>query len=638
MQITQKLGKQILYSPKFQDIYWSRENGLFEKEYVFLQGNSLYERWKQDRDFTIFELGFGAGLNFLTTWKAWREGKYNSTLNYISTEAFPIPKSEIRDILLDFPELENLSSIWLNYYDDWSFGVHKFFFPKDHLHLTLWIGDALECLIQLPFLADAFFLDGFSPSKNPELWSKQIFTNLVKHVNGYASFSTYSVSNSVKTNAQEAGFTIFQTKGFGKKKSMLKGEMYSKNNFYESKKFLPIPSLVNKKNLEVTIIGTGLAGLNLGYFLLKRGIKAYFLDACSGVGENASCNPLGYFSAKLTKNPTIASRLSLLGVDFTSRMLSIWNEELGIEVGKDVGLFHVLNLEEIKDLQANVQAHNLPAEYLQITEKEVIFFGKKYFLKGVFIKKGGYFYPFKFCQYMYNFLKEKGVIFEWNSKVCKIENSDGWKLFDKSGNLLKQTQYLILCNSYHLNEFEITKEISIQKIRGQIAILDSQKHFFSNYIPILFEDTYLVGDEFQTILGATFNPKDQNLQVNLEHNILLLSRLKNYLQEINPLEGKNFPARVGFRANTKDRLPLLGCVPKVEDYKKFYQNNSFEPQVYENLYILSALGSKGIAYAPILAETLVSLLFEEPPALPLDIIEALHPARFILRDLKKGKF
>jgi len=83
---------------------------------------------------------------------------------------------------------------------------------------------------------------------------------------------------------------------------------------------------------------------------------------------------------------------------------------------------------------------------------------------------------------------------------------------------------------------------------------------------------------------------------------------------------------------------LLGCVPKVKDYKKFYQNNSFEPQVYENLYILSALGSKGIAYAPILAETLVSLLFEEPPALPLDIIEALHPARFILRDLKKGKF
>ncbi|MCB1176625.1 MAG: hypothetical protein KDK36_03500, partial [Leptospiraceae bacterium] len=128
----EKTGKYLAYSNIYNDVYWSKEGGLEEKKYVFIDGNNLIEKWKLDfTDFTIFELGFGAGLNFLATWKEWNQlNLKNKTLHYISVEKFPLTKQEIKTALEDFEEISSLLEKFLLVYDSLENGIHHFSFPE----------------------------------------------------------------------------------------------------------------------------------------------------------------------------------------------------------------------------------------------------------------------------------------------------------------------------------------------------------------------------------------------------------------------------------------------------------------------------------------------------------------------------
>ncbi|MCX7997533.1 MAG: FAD-dependent 5-carboxymethylaminomethyl-2-thiouridine(34) oxidoreductase MnmC [Leptospiraceae bacterium] len=639
MNFLSKLEPKVIYSQIYQDIYWSKEGGFQEKEYVFVEGNSLKKRWATKESFTIFELGFGAGLNFLATKKAWDSSPRESTLHYISTELHPIPKDTLREILSEFEEVKEEREEFLKYYPEKFFKIHRLEFKSSKIFLTLWIGNALEAFKELHFYADAYFLDGFSPSKNPEMWSMEVFKQMRLHSKEFSTFSTYSVSKTVRENAIANGFEIQTQKGFGTKKEMLIGKLNLNSRESLTKKYFPNPFYIELPKT-IAILGAGISGLCLGYSFTLRAKKVTILDENFTLGENASSNPLGYFFPKLTKKPTVASELSLLGTIFTSQRLQVWNEVLRKVIGENLGVnLYFQNVKEREDFLVAFQSHHLDRDLL--VEKKV--FISKEEKTCLHLILGGYFKPLEFSKSMFEYLQAKGVEFQFGKKVRKITFEKTWKLWDESGILLHETEVLILANSYGMSDFAQVN-LPLQKIRGQICFLPKDFEY-EEKPPFLVEDTYCISVDEHKLLGATFNPFDADPNVNPDHSELLLSRLRNSISSVPFYDGKSLQARVGFRSNTRDRLPILGAVPIVEEYKKDYKNfqkgysDSKYPcgNVYPNLYILGGMGSKGISYAPILAESLVSLICGEAPPISIPILEALHPARFILRDIMNKK-
>ena len=169
------------FSSEFQDIYHSEHGGLAQARHVFLAGNALPERWQGRDNFTILETGFGLGLNFLCAWAAWRADPARSRrLNFISVERRPFAREDLAAALAPFEELAPLAGALLAVWPPPLAGFHRLHFDAGNVVLTLLLGEARACLPQLVASADALFLDGFAPARNPEMWSPEVVRELAR--------------------------------------------------------------------------------------------------------------------------------------------------------------------------------------------------------------------------------------------------------------------------------------------------------------------------------------------------------------------------------------------------------------------------------------------------------------------------
>ena len=201
-------------STRFDDPYYSLDNGLAETTHVFLTGNDLPTRFTPG--FTIAELGFGTGLSLLATWAAWEHSGQTTPLTFTSFEAWPLHASDMARALQAFPELADWADRLLDRWQEG--GTIKF----DTLHLNVVTGDARQTLPQWPGRADAWFLDGFSPAKNPELWGDDLMGQVARHTNKGGTLATYTAAGFVRRGLTGAGFDVTRTKGYGRKRHMTK--------------------------------------------------------------------------------------------------------------------------------------------------------------------------------------------------------------------------------------------------------------------------------------------------------------------------------------------------------------------------------------------------------------------------------
>ena len=273
-------------STQFDDVYYSKDNGLEESRYIFLQGNDLPARWKKKDIHTIGELGFGTGLNFLATWKLWQKHKGTcKQLIYITHEKFPLSREELTKAHTPWPELSSSSQQLINRYPQQPNTINIIDFFKEQITLILCIGevsDTLRAYDQLsqkfiehfqnhtksevsnsevsnpqrlrsndnsgntlrgydpveahvstlpseaminPLVVDTWFLDGFAPSKNAEMWSQEVFQTMAKYSALDAHYATFSAARMVRDNLGAAGFTTERIPGYGKKRNMLRGRL-----------------------------------------------------------------------------------------------------------------------------------------------------------------------------------------------------------------------------------------------------------------------------------------------------------------------------------------------------------------------------------------------------------------------------
>lgn len=203
----------------FDDPYYSLDNGLAETEHVFLKGNDLPARF--GGDFHIAELGFGTGLNFIVTWAAWANVGKPGTLNFTSFEAFPMHPEDMREALDHFPQLSEFTETLLA---DWTPDAGPTTF-RDGPTLHVVSGDARQTLPLWPGTADAWFLDGFSPAKNPELWEPSLLQSVGAHTRPGGMAATYSAAGHIRRGLTDAGFDVARITGFGRKRHMTRATM-----------------------------------------------------------------------------------------------------------------------------------------------------------------------------------------------------------------------------------------------------------------------------------------------------------------------------------------------------------------------------------------------------------------------------
>jgi tRNA 5-methylaminomethyl-2-thiouridine biosynthesis bifunctional protein len=188
------------YAPQFHDIYHSADGGLAQARHVFLAGNSLPERWRGRDTFTILETGFGLGLNFLAAWDALRNDRAGpARLHFVSVERHPFAPGDLAEALAPFEELRPLATALLAVWPPPIAGFHRLQFDGGRVQLTLMAGDARELLPQLEATADALFLDGFSPARNPEMWSPEVVRELARLAAAGATLATWTVAGGVRS-------------------------------------------------------------------------------------------------------------------------------------------------------------------------------------------------------------------------------------------------------------------------------------------------------------------------------------------------------------------------------------------------------------------------------------------------------
>jgi len=363
-------------SAQFGDVYFSHENGLAESRYVFLKHNQLEQRFKTLKDnasFVVGETGFGTGLNFLSCWQLWQEhAPITAQLTFISTEKYPLTPKDLKRALALWPSLSPLIAILLNaykmhftsvntpQYKTLTFGNTRLLLLindaeigfKELLHQTVpttpenlgneqYVQD-LSTIKPVWGGVDAWFLDGFAPAKNPEMWTVSLYKTIALLSKKDTSFSTFTAASNVRRGLIEVGFKIAKAPGFGRKREMLYGlfdidrpvplpeqsdvnkpTTVAKNTTTDkktrrsssTKNVTPWAVINNYKPLQaqqtVAIIGGGLAGCHSAYALAKRGFKVTIIDRQSELASEASGNPQGILYAKLSPHSQALSDFNL---------------------------------------------------------------------------------------------------------------------------------------------------------------------------------------------------------------------------------------------------------------------------------------------------------------------------------------
>ena len=641
-------------SNQFDDIYFDQKSGLDETNYVFLQHNQLKERWQrlaQDSNrssFTIAETGFGTGLNFLCAWLLWQElnqeNKPNlehSCLHFISVEKYPLSKEMLKNALNMWPSLSHLSDELIAKYPTLCQGLHRIELDQGRVQLSLYFGEAAEGFASMNADVDAWFLDGFAPSKNPEMWNEDLFQQIKRLSKSGTSFSTFTAAGIVRRGLKSIGFEVNKVKGFGHKREMAVGKLNEQALSYGQRQSDGLAWFNNRatqplSHEKVLIIGAGLAGCHTARALANKGIKVDIWDSHPSVAEEASGNVQGMLYPKLASQDTSINRFYLSSYLYANRKLN----QLGAD---NRGIWQQTGLEQrpTSDSEAAkfdklIHQGLYPDSIVEPADKGAIY-----------LPLSGWVCPKKWCQQL---VQHENIQFHASHQLAELQQIDsGWEV---SANLTltgetktERVNTLILCTANHKEVVDRFLHLPTKAIRGQVSALTLSKPLTLN--KVLCQTGY-VSPAIDNVLnfGSSYGLNDTSKEVTLADHQSNLRKLSELLPEHDWLaRDVDCSGRVSFRCTVSDYAPIVGPIPDQrafrEAYKTLSKNAKWKTnQIIENLpglYINIGHGSRGLISAPLSGEYLASLILSETSVYERDIENAIHPARFLARSLKKGQ-
>lgn len=634
-------------SRSYGDVYFSQENGLEETRYVFLANNDLAARFAALTDgecLNIGETGFGTGLNFLCTWQLFeQQAPAGARLHFVSVEKYPLRHDDLQRALALWPELTPFSAELLTQYRAIHPGFQRLLLAGGRVVLTLLIGDAREQLPLLDARIDAWFLDGFNPAKNPEMWTPELFAELARLSAANATLGTFSSAGVVRRALNEAGFQMRRVPGLGKKWEVLKGHFIG-NPQHEGKPWFARPARPTQEKHAV-VIGAGLAGCATAASLAARGWRVSLLERHAAVACEASGNPQGVLYLKLSAHGTALSQLIVAGFGHTRRLLE------RLQCGADWDACGVLQL-AFDDKEATRQtklAAAFPADLLHAVGHE-----QAEALAGIVLPAGGLFYPDAgwvhppaLCrQLVQHPLIE---LRPYHEALSLSRQDDRWCVDGQSGTLV-EAPVLVLACAAEIGRLLPDANLPLKRIRGQISRLPANS-LSSQLRTVVCAEGYVAPPrEGEHTLGASFDFHSDDLTPSVaEHagNLELLRDISTDLAErldAQTLDPATLEGRAAFRCTSPDYLPIVGPLADAETFAEAYAVLAKDARQVPDtpcpwlhgLYINSGHGSRGLITAPLSGELIAAWLENEPLPLPREVAEACHPNRFMLRTLIRG--
>ncbi|MFP1877085.1 bifunctional tRNA (5-methylaminomethyl-2-thiouridine)(34)-methyltransferase MnmD/FAD-dependent 5-carboxymethylaminomethyl-2-thiouridine(34) oxidoreductase MnmC [Lonsdalea quercina] len=650
-------------SLQFDDVYFSNQDGLAETRYVFLAGNGLPARFAHAsrETFTVAESGFGTGLNFLTLWQAFadfRRQQPDATLqrlHYLSFEKFPLQVDDLAAAHAQWPELAAFADELREQWPTMSPGCHRLILADGHITLDLWFGDINDLLPQLDdsvnHQVDAWFLDGFAPSKNPDMWTANLFNAMARLSRPGGTFATFTAAGFVRRGLQEAGFNVCKVKGFGHKREMLSGDLPEAIPITESAPWYHRPAAPQPQ--EVAIIGGGIASLLTALALQRRGTKVTLYCADEHVGQGASGNRQGALYPLLNDKHDALSRffasafgyarrtydaLTAQGVDYEHQWCGVsqlaFDDKSARKIDRILAGQWPEALVHAADAQTLAQSCGVPILH-----------------RGITYPSGGWLCPAELTAAALTLAVRQGMQVRLNTTVSELAPcGDGWRLTLDNGDVAQHAT-VVLANGHQLSDWPQTRHLPTYAVRGQVSHVPSNAQL-RPLKQVLCYDGYLTPispRHQQHCIGASYHRGDAGTEYRDSDQQQNRQRLIDCLPSLSwptSIEVSDGDARCGVRSALRDHLPLVGAVPDYEQTLAQYQtlpqqlaaaHIPVQAPVHSHLFIIGGLGSRGLCSAPLAAEVLAAQMFGEP--LPLDgaTLAALNPNRFWVRKLLKNR-
>ncbi|GJA55464.1 tRNA 5-methylaminomethyl-2-thiouridine biosynthesis bifunctional protein MnmC [Aeromonas caviae] len=640
-------------SSEFGDVYFSNDNGLSETRYVFLQQNRLPERFSHhDSDsFVIGETGFGTGLNFLATMAAFLEqaplSGNGSRLHFISVEKYPLTQADLRKALAAWPELAPLSQPLI---DQWPLpvsGCHRLLFADGRIRLDLWFGDIKEMLPQVPHpatgLVDAWYLDGFSPAKNPEMWTQDLFDDLARLARPDATLSTFTCAGFVRRGLIAAGFAMKKVKGHGSKREMLAGVREGK---VPQQSIAPWYARPAGREGEVLLIGGGIASAMTALSLVERGRHVTLLCEDGEPASGASGNRQGALYPLLNGEHDALSRFYSLAFGFARNRLLALAKHHPVAFSL-CGVTQLGYDDKSAAKLAKMSQGPFPPELmhpLSAAEVEQVV-GLPCDADGVSYPLGGWLCPADLTRAAIREAQASGrleVVF--NAAVTHIaEEDDGWRVESQDGRAW-QAPNLVVAAGHKLPALLPFAELPLYPVRGQVSHVPTTAGL-SQLKTVLCYDGYLTpAHNGAHCIGASYGRNKTDLAYRADEQEQNRARLQACVPHQRwpaEVDVSGNQARVGVRCASRDHLPVAGPVVRLAALVDHDVNAPADQQsalpLHAGLYVLGALGSRGLCSAPLCGELVASEICGDPLPLAADLLEALHPARYWVRRLRRGK-
>ncbi len=559
-------------SAQFDDVYFSAHDGAEETKHVFLDGNNLPARWQGRDRFTIAETGFGTGLNFLLAWELFdKTASPHAFLDFISVEKYPLEARVIRDGLSPWAQrLSPYLDKMIAQYPMRVPGFHRIVFDN-RVALTLIFDDVHKALPEITADVDAWFLDGFSPAKNPDMWSEDVFSNMARLSHQGTSFATFTSAGFVKRGLQAAGFEVEKIKGFARKREMLVGRYVGdkkENSFVKPEK--------------VFIHGGGLAGGAVAYVLKQYGLNPVVYDP-HGIASGASGNSVGLINPRFTAFRTPESDFYTAGFSQTVRTFSGFSD---IDYARCGSLHLVTDDDKQKRFERTIENWAWQDGHMQMLSA-----AQATDIAGIPIKHAALYLPEsaqvnvqKLCQ---AYLKDIEIVQE------KPERAEGVHILAMGAACVDHPSFA---------------NIPIHTVRGQVTQVgatDISRNIRANicyggYIAAARADAHVVGSTFQKWLTHT--------DILVQDDIDNIGKLQNTLGDMGNISVIGH--RAALRVAAKDRFPVAGELDAGE-------------------YVSAAHGSHGIVSSLMTAHLLADMLRGGAQCLGKSSVNALSPRRFV---------
>ena len=610
-------------SDLFGDVYFSNESGLEETQYVFLQQNGLPERWLQHPAafFHIIETGFGTGLNFLLAWHNFRQALAAAPtmrcqrLYFSSFEKYPIAKADLEIALKQWPSLAPLAAELLTQYPAALPGCHRLQLDGGRIILDLWLGDVHDSMPQLPpqNQADAWFLDGFAPSKNPQMWQPELFSQMARLSKPGCTVATFTSAGLVRRGLADVGFQVKKIKGYGRKREMCVGTFVGTETTQAIAPVKPVTIA------DICIAGGGLASICLALALVNRGRTVHLICKDPDIASGASHNRQGALYPQLQSTFSAVSALHAHAFGFARRFYQRLHHQ-SFEFPHDfcgvltLACTDQLALRQQKISQQQVFADTILQSFTQQQASEAA--GITLPFPGLFFPQGGWIAPQLFCRVAIDYLQRQAgfsVQFDCELQAAVFEdNSSAWQLTTNQGVL--QSAQLCLATGAALTKLAETAHLPVNLVRGQVSHVRCEA--MAPLKTVICHQGYITpaaaafSGQSEHCVGATFDRSRQQALELEEDNRANLALVNKVLQQ--PAwfnEAFVTSAKAGVRATIPDHLPLAGMLQS-------------------RIWLLGGLGARGLLFAPLLAEHLAAGLCDEPSPLSVELSALVSPIRF----------